>query len=84
MRGLERRLDRIERQLNPDNGPVLRIPAGFFGDDKPFDMPNGFVELKGYRTLLDLIVAMTAKEQLQNETERNKSAENSRTNGQTA
>jgi hypothetical protein len=69
MNGLEGRLNRIERQLDiGDKKPGLRIPASFFGDDRPFDMPDGFVEIQGVRSLLDIAASYAEKEQYDNRT----------------
>ncbi len=54
MSSLKRRITKIEKELDVENKTQwLRIPAP--------DNPSEFIEIKGYRTLVDFLACMAAQ-----------------------
>ena len=55
MLNIKRRIEKIEKELNiEDKTQWLRLPAP--------DNPDGFIEIKGCRTLVDFLKCMPAQE----------------------
>ena len=60
-KSLSRRLDKIEKKLEPEKGHWLRFPDG----------KGGFIEIPGCRSIIDIIAIAGASKNKLDENERN-------------